>query len=88
MEIEIQSPDHNNFLDFVIEGLENYEKAKNHIDTIDVYNSSISVTYKENHENITELLYVHEHIMDHGLDPFISRADMRNGQTIRYDLED
>lgn len=88
MEINIHSKDHKDYLDFVVNGLKKFGKAQNCIAKIDVFHSSISVTYKNNIENFTEMLSVHENIKNHGLETHISIADMRNGNKISYKLED
>ena len=88
MEIEIISESHDEYLDFIIGGLRSYERANNCIEKIQMFHSSISVTYKENPESVTELLYIHDHIQDYGMTSFISTSDIKEGNSIRYDLEE
>jgi hypothetical protein len=88
MKIEYHGEKRKDYINFVIEGLENYQLCKDYILRIDVFNSSISVTYDIEPTHITGLLKCHEHISDYGFNTFISNNDMKNGQTISYTLED
>jgi len=87
MQINIVSKDHKDYVNFVVRGLERYERANRTIDKIDVFHSAIKVTYK-NEGSLSELLYIHSHIEDYGFDSFFSIADMKNGKTVTYKLED
>jgi hypothetical protein len=86
MKINKHSKATNDYIDFVVMGLKSYERANKVIDTIDVFNGSITVTYK-NEGSLTELLNIHSHIEDYGLDSFFSIADMKSGNTVTYKLE-
>jgi hypothetical protein len=88
MEIQYHGKKRKDYIKFVIEGLENYQLCNDYILRIDVFNSSISVTYDIEPMHITGLLKCHEHISGYGLDPFISNNAMKNGQRISYKLED
>ena len=79
-EINIQSKNHKDYLDFVVEGFKNNEC----IEKIDVYYSSLSVTYEKDIVNYTKLLQTHDQFLQYGLDSFISNADMTNGKKISY----
>lgn len=87
MKINIVSKDHKDYINFVVRGLEKYQRANKVIDEIDVFHSAIKVTYK-NEGSISELLNIHTHIEQHGLDSFFSIADMENGKTVTYKLKD
>lgn len=86
MEVNIQSKDHKDYLDFVVEGLKKYNKSNNCIEKIDVYYSSLAVTYKQDIVNYTELLQIHDQFLQYGLESFISNADMKNGRKISYSM--
>jgi len=49
--------------------------------------SSLTVTYKEN-KNPTDIISIHDIIVQHGLDSFISIANNKNGKEVKYKLED
>ena len=87
MQIEKHSKPTKDYINFVINGLEKYEKANKVIEKIDVFNSSIRITYK-NEGTLSELLFIHSHIEDYGMRSFFSMSDMKNGNTVRYDLRD
>lgn len=86
MEIEKHGSDHKDYILFVLEGLKSKEFQEN-ILRIDVFHSSLSVTYDLNN-NPTDMIQVHENIKNHGLNVFISNNAKKNGQRVSYQLED
>ena len=87
MKINRVSNDSKDYINFVVEGLEKWDRSERVIETINVYYSSISVNYRTDMQNPTEMLYIHEHIRTYGLDVFISKHDIISKNTVSYRLE-
>lgn len=80
--IEYHGKTREDYVSWVVEGIRTME----HVLRIDVFNSSVSVTY-DPETNPTDLIQTHELIREHGLSVFISNNAKKNGQRVSYQLD-